>query len=99
MLNAISFIRGMLDITDNVVNGKIIPPENVIRYDEDDPYLVIAADKGTASFSDYANQIASEYNFWLGDAFASGGSEGYDHKKWVLQPEVHGLQRRSIFGK
>ncbi len=76
-----SFIRGMLDITDNVVNGKIIPPENVIRYDEDDPYLVVAADKGTASFSDYANQIASEYNFWLGDAFASGGSAGYDHKK------------------
>ncbi len=76
-----SFIRGMLDITDNVVDGKIIPPENVIRYDEDDPYLVVAADKGTASFSDYANQIASEYNFWLGDAFASGGSVGYDHKK------------------
>ncbi len=76
-----SFIRGMLDITDNVVDGEIIPPENVIRYDEDDPYLVVAADKGTASFSDYANQIASEYNFWLGDAFASGGSAGYDHKK------------------
>ncbi|MCX3065790.1 NAD-glutamate dehydrogenase domain-containing protein, partial [Wolbachia endosymbiont of Drosophila pseudotakahashii] len=76
-----SFIRGMLDITDNVVDGEIIPPENVIRYDEDDSYLVVAADKGTASFSDYANQIASEYNFWLGDAFASGGSAGYDHKK------------------
>ncbi|AGJ99668.1 MULTISPECIES: NAD-glutamate dehydrogenase [unclassified Wolbachia] len=76
-----SFIRGMLDITDNVVDGKIIPPKDVIRYDEDDPYLVVAADKGTASFSDYANQIASEYNFWLGDAFASGGSAGYDHKK------------------
>ncbi|MDX5462395.1 MAG: NAD-glutamate dehydrogenase [Wolbachia endosymbiont of Tetragnatha montana] len=75
------FIRGMLDITDNVVDGKIIPPKDVIRYDEDDPYLVVAADKGTASFSDYANQIASEYNFWLGDAFASGGSAGYDHKK------------------
>ncbi|MGL9758143.1 MAG: NAD-glutamate dehydrogenase [Wolbachia sp.] len=75
------FIRGMLDITDNVVNDKIIPPENVIRYDEDDPYLVVAADKGTASFSDYANQIASEYNFWLSDAFASGGSAGYDHKR------------------
>ncbi|QOD38399.1 NAD-glutamate dehydrogenase [Candidatus Wolbachia massiliensis] len=75
------FIRGMLDITDNVVDGKIVSPENVIRYDEDDPYLVVAADKGTASFSDYANQIASEYNFWLGDAFASGGSAGYDHKK------------------
>lgn len=76
-----NFIRGMLDITDNVIDGKIIPPKNVIRYDEDDPYLVVAADKGTASFSDYANQIASEYNFWLGDAFASGGSAGYDHKK------------------
>ncbi|WP_353287665.1 NAD-glutamate dehydrogenase [Wolbachia endosymbiont (group B) of Gerris lacustris] len=76
-----NFIRGMLDITDNVVDGKIIPPKNIIRYDEDDPYLVVAADKGTASFSDYANQIASEYNFWLGDAFASGGSAGYDHKK------------------
>lgn len=76
-----NFIRGMLDITDNVIDGKIIPPKNVIRYDEDDPYLVVAADKGTASFSDYANQIASEYNFWLGDAFASGGSVGYDHKK------------------
>ncbi|WCR58483.1 NAD-glutamate dehydrogenase [Wolbachia endosymbiont of Ctenocephalides felis wCfeJ] len=75
------FIRGMLDITDNVVDGKIVPPQNVIRYDEDDPYLVVAADKGTASFSDYANQVASEYNFWLGDAFASGGSAGYDHKK------------------
>ncbi|MDM8335761.1 NAD-glutamate dehydrogenase [Wolbachia pipientis] len=75
------FIRGMLDITDNVVDGKIVPPKNVIRYDEDDPYLVVAADKGTASFSDYANKIASEYNFWLSDAFASGGSAGYDHKK------------------
>ncbi|WCR54058.1 MAG: NAD-specific glutamate dehydrogenase [Wolbachia endosymbiont of Ctenocephalides orientis wCori] len=76
-----SFISGMLDITDNVIDGEIIPPKNVIRYDEDDPYLVVAADKGTAAFSDYANQIASEYNFWLGDAFASGGSAGYDHKK------------------
>ncbi|WP_168464147.1 NAD-glutamate dehydrogenase [Wolbachia endosymbiont of Ctenocephalides felis wCfeT] len=76
-----NFIRGMLDITDNVVDGKIVLPENVIRYDEDDPYLVVAADKGTAAFSDYANQISSEYNFWLSDAFASGGSAGYDHKK------------------
>jgi glutamate dehydrogenase len=75
------FIKGMLDITDNVIGGEIVPPSNVIRYDEDDPYLVVAADKGTASFSDYANQIAAEYNFWLGDAFASGGSAGYDHKK------------------
>lgn len=76
-----SFIRGMLDITDNVGDGETIPPENVIRYDADDPYLVVATDKGTASFSDYANQITSEYNFWLGDAFASDGSAGYDHKK------------------
>ncbi|MBV0899430.1 MAG: NAD-glutamate dehydrogenase [Wolbachia endosymbiont of Fragariocoptes setiger] len=76
-----SFIRGMLDITDNLVNGKVISPKNVIKYDDDDPYLVVAADKGTATFSDYANQIATEYNFWLGDAFASGGSSGYDHKK------------------
>ncbi len=76
-----NFIRGMIDITDNVVDGKITPPENVIMYDEDDPYLVVAADKGTASFSDYANEISSECNFWLEDAFASGGSAGYDHKK------------------
>lgn len=89
----------MLDITDNVVDGKITPPENVIRYDEDDPYLVVAADKGTASFSDYANEISSEYNFWLEDAFASGGSAGYDHKRWVLQQEVHGLQHNAIFGE
>ncbi|MDD9331762.1 MAG: NAD-glutamate dehydrogenase [Wolbachia sp.] len=76
-----NFIKGMLDITDNLVGGEVVPPSNVIRYDEDDPYLVVAADKGTASFSDYANQIAVEYNFWLGDAFASGGSAGYYHKK------------------
>ncbi|MBD1581406.1 NAD-glutamate dehydrogenase [Pseudoalteromonas sp. S16_S37] len=75
------FIRGLLDITDNIVHGEIVPPESVIRHDEDDPYLVVAADKGTATFSDIANGIALEYNFWLGDAFASGGSIGYDHKK------------------
>ncbi|TMO44565.1 NAD-glutamate dehydrogenase [Pseudoalteromonas ruthenica] len=75
------FIRGLLDITDNIVHGDIVPPENVTRHDEDDPYLVVAADKGTATFSDIANGIAGEYNFWLGDAFASGGSIGYDHKK------------------
>ncbi|MCL1144142.1 NAD-glutamate dehydrogenase [Shewanella gaetbuli] len=75
------FIRGLLDITDNIKNGDIVPPVDVVRHDEDDPYLVVAADKGTATFSDIANSIAIEYDFWLGDAFASGGSNGYDHKK------------------
>jgi glutamate dehydrogenase len=75
------FISSLLDITDNLVAGKIIKPEKVICYDDDDPYLVVAADKGTATFSDFANQLSVEYGFWLGDAFASGGSVGYDHKK------------------
>ena len=75
-----TFIRGLLDLTDNLVEGKIVPPADTVRHDEDDPYLVVAADKGTAKFSDIANGIAAEYNFWLGDAFASGGSAGYDHK-------------------
>lgn len=75
-----TFLRGMLDLTDNLVEGKIIPPPCVCRYDDDDPYLVVAADKGTATFSDIANDISLEYNFWLADAFASGGSAGYDHK-------------------
>ncbi len=75
------FIRALLDITDNIVNGEIVHPADVVRHDEDDPYLVVAADKGTATFSDIANAISLEYNFWLGDAFASGGSNGYDHKK------------------
>ena len=75
------FIRGLLDITDNYHDGLVIKPRNVIIYDEDDPYLVVAADKGTATFSDIANAISYEYGFWLGDAFASGGSVGYDHKK------------------
>jgi glutamate dehydrogenase len=74
-------IRGMLDITDNLVGGQVVPPPLVVRHDEDDTYLVVAADKGTATFSDRANAIAAEYGFWLGDAFASGGSKGYDHKK------------------
>jgi len=74
------FIRGLLDLTDNLVNGKVVPPEGVVRHDSDDPYLVVAADKGTATFSDIANGVAADYNFWLGDAFASGGSVGYDHK-------------------
>jgi glutamate dehydrogenase len=75
------FIRGLLDITDNYVEGVLVKPENVVSYDEDDAYLVVAADKGTATFSDLANAISLEYGFWLGDAFASGGSVGYDHKK------------------
>ncbi|MFK7973570.1 MAG: NAD-glutamate dehydrogenase [Rickettsiaceae bacterium] len=75
------FLRGLLDLTDNIVHGKIIHPDNTVMYDDADPYLVVAADKGTASFSDFANAISKEYNFWLGDAFASGGSLGYDHKK------------------
>jgi glutamate dehydrogenase len=76
-----TFIRGLLDITDNLVEGKVVKPLLVETYDEDDPYLVVAADKGTASFSDIANELSAEYGFWLGDAFASGGSEGYNHKE------------------
>src|SRR5439155_24901183 len=75
-----TFIRGLLDITDNIVAGEVVPPPDVVRYDGDDPYLVVAADKGTATFSDVANGVAAEYGFWLDDAFASGGSAGYDHK-------------------
>jgi glutamate dehydrogenase len=75
-----NYLRGLLDLTDNRVGDKIVPPPDVKRQDPDDPYLVVAADKGTATFSDYANAISKEYGFWLGDAFASGGSAGYDHK-------------------
>ncbi|MGP3911976.1 NAD-glutamate dehydrogenase [Nonomuraea sp. 10N515B] len=74
------FISGLLDVTDNLVDGKVVPPPDVVRHDGDDPYLVVAADKGTATFSDIANGVAKDYGFWLGDAFASGGSIGYDHK-------------------
>jgi len=74
------FINGLLQITDNIVDGKIVPPRDVVRHDDNDPYLVVAADKGTATFSDIANGIAREHGFWLDDAFASGGSVGYDHK-------------------
>jgi glutamate dehydrogenase len=74
------FISGLLDITDNLKEGAVLPPQNVLRHDADDPYLVVAADKGTATFSDIANGIARDYDFWLDDAFASGGSAGYDHK-------------------
>jgi len=76
-----SFIRGLLDVTDNIIDKKIVHPAGLMIYDEPDPYLVVAADKGTATFSDFANQVSCEYGFWLGDAFASGGSYGYDHKK------------------
>ncbi len=74
------FISALLDITDNLVGGAVVPPVDVVRHDQDDPYFVVAADKGTATFSDIANKIAEERGFWLGDAFASGGSQGYDHK-------------------
>ncbi len=77
-----TFINALLDVTDNLhTDGSVVPPQNVVRYDDDDPYLVVAADKGTATFSDIANGIAEGRGFWLGDAFASGGSHGYDHKK------------------
>jgi glutamate dehydrogenase len=75
-----TFISGLLDITDNLVDGETVPPEGVLRHDGDDSYLVVAADKGTATFSDIANGVSQDYGFWLGDAFASGGSVGYDHK-------------------
>ncbi|WP_326765889.1 NAD-glutamate dehydrogenase [Streptomyces sp. NBC_01591] len=75
-----TFISALLDITDNMVAGEVVPPTDVVRHDGDDNYLVVAADKGTASFSDIANEVAVTYGFWLGDAFASGGSAGYDHK-------------------
>ncbi len=79
-----TFMRGLLDLTDNIKGTDIIPPPRIIRYDADDTYLVVAADKGTATFSDIANGIAKEYGFWLDDAFASGGKTGYDHKKMAI---------------
>jgi len=77
-------MRGLLDLTDNLVGSKVVPPPDVVRRDGDDPYLVVAADKGTATFSDIANGISAEYGFWLDDAFASGGSSGYDHKDMAI---------------
>src|SRR5206468_3226049 len=74
------FMSALLDITDNLDLKGVVPPANVVRHDDDDPYLVVAADKGTATFSDIANGISEEHGFWLHDAFASGGSAGYDHK-------------------
>ena len=79
-----TFMRGLLDVTDTIAGGKVVPPPDVVRHDEDDPYLVVAADKGTATFSDIANAIAIDYGYWLGDAFASGGSAGYDHKEMAI---------------
>lgn len=79
-----TMIYGMLDITDNIVAGKVVAPRDVVRYDDDDPYLVVAADKGTADFSDIANAISVQYGFWLGDAFASGGSTGFSHKGMAI---------------
>ncbi|MCC7272119.1 MAG: NAD-glutamate dehydrogenase [Alphaproteobacteria bacterium] len=79
-----TLMQGLLDITDNLVEDKVVPPPDVVRHDGDDPYLVVAADKGTATFSDIANGIAADYGFWLGDAFASGGSKGYDHKAMAI---------------
>src|SRR5262249_12716663 len=78
------FVSGLLDVTDNIVDGRVIHPPEVLRHDEDDPYLVVAADKGTAHLSDTANSVSAQYGFWLGDAFASGGSVGYDHKKVAI---------------
>jgi glutamate dehydrogenase len=78
------FMRGLLDLTDNLVGGQVVQPPETLRYDDDDPYLVVAADKGTASFSDIANEVAREYGFWLDDAFASGGRTGYDHKAMAI---------------
>ncbi|MDX2027466.1 MAG: NAD-glutamate dehydrogenase [Alphaproteobacteria bacterium] len=77
-------MQGLLDVTDNRQGNRIIPPARVVRHDDDDPYLVVAADKGTARFSDIANSISQEYGFWLDDAFASGGSAGYDHKQMAI---------------
>jgi glutamate dehydrogenase len=79
-----TFLAGLLDLTDNLVGGEVVPPPRVVRYDDDDPYLVVAADKGTATFSDIANGVSADYGFWLGDAFASGGSQGYDHKAMAI---------------
>jgi glutamate dehydrogenase len=78
------FIDALLDVTDNLVRGRVVPPPGVVRHDGDDPYLVVAADKGTAGFSDHANALAARRGFWLGDAFASGGSAGYDHKRMAI---------------
>jgi glutamate dehydrogenase len=90
-----TLMRGLLDLTDNLVGAEVVPPRDVVRRDGDDPYLVVAADKGTATFSDIANGISVEYGFWLDDAFASGGSSGYDHKEMAITSRGawEGIQR------
>lgn len=93
------FIRGLLDITDNIVHDQVVPPSHVVRHDQDDPYLVVAADKGTATFSDLANEIAADYGFWLGDAFASGGSVGYDHKELAITARGAWESAKRLFGE
>ncbi|MBA2359266.1 MAG: NAD-glutamate dehydrogenase [Actinobacteria bacterium] len=92
-------IRGLLDLTDNLVGSEVVPPPEVVRHDDDDPYLVVAADKGTATFSDVANELAKEYGFWLGDAFASGGSAGYDHKRMAITARGAWESVRRHFGE
>ena len=85
-----AFIGGMLDLTDNLVDGQVVHPPDTVVHDAEDTYLVVAADKGTATFSDIANAVSAEYGFWLGDAFASGGSAGYDHKEMGITARGHG---------
>ena len=92
-----NFLRGLLDLTDNLVDGQVVQPKNTMIYDDENPYLVVAADKGTATFSDYANAVSEEYNFWLGDAFASGGSVGYDHKKMGITAKGAWMSAQSHF--
>ena len=93
------FIRSLLSVTDNLVNDKVVHPEKVVIRDGDDPYFVVAADKGTASFSDVANAMALERNFWLGDAFASGGSTVTITRRWASPPAAHGFRCSVIFSK
>lgn len=92
-----NFLRGLLDLTDNLVDGKVVQPKETVIYDDENPYLVVAADKGTATFSDFANAVSKEYNFWLGDAFASGGSAGYDHKKMGITAKGAWISAQSHF--
>ncbi len=84
------FVSSLLDLTDNLKDGVVVPPPLTVRRDGDDPYLVVAADKGTATFSDIANEISKAHDFWLDDAFASGGSAGYDHKKMAITARAPG---------
>jgi glutamate dehydrogenase len=83
-------VSSLLSITDNLDGDKVLPPKGIVRRDKDDPYFVVAADKGTATFSDTANAISEKHHFWLDDAFASGGSAGYDHKKMGITARVRG---------